>query len=121
MRRVLLGMLAGGVVVALIPVVVIGPYVRDDLVLDGIVRAVALDWRDFGEDKARSRLEYELDHRGIGLHVRDDDCELRTGPEGDRHVTCEWTVQLSVPGLDAPLPLSFASEGTVTAAGDLLP
>ena len=121
LRRVGLGMVAGVGVAAAIPAIVVGPYVRDDFVLDGIVRAVALDWRAFGEDKARARLEYELDHRGIGLQVRDEDCRLVAEDDGTRRVRCGWTVVLDVPVADTRVPMTFASEAAVTPSGDLLP
>lgn len=106
----LLGMLAallGGPLV---------PYVIDDVRLDGIVRAVALDWRDFGEDEARERLQFELDAQGIDGAVRDESCELEM-VEGGREVRCAWTVQAQV--IWGTQVLSFRSTARMDADGDL--
>jgi hypothetical protein len=119
-RRVLLGMLAGVVVVAVVPLVVAYPYLRDDYVLEGVVRAVALDWRDFGRDKAQARLEYELDHRGIGMWVGDDDCVLLE-EDGVRRVTCAWRAEVRVPLAEAILPLAFRSSAGIDGTGALVP
>ncbi len=111
-----------GLILVLGPITVMaGPFVRDDWLLDRIVRAVALDWRDFGRDRARARLEYELDHNGIGLHVRDDDCTLVEEPSGVRRVTCAWEVRFVVPASGMGWPLSFGSEASIGTDGDLLP
>lgn len=99
-------------------IALVGPWVRDDVVLDSVVQAVALDWRDFGRDAAIARLQYELDHRQIGLQVEDDDCALDEGPEG-REVRCRWGVALAVPGTDAHVPLRFDSRALITPEGDL--
>ena len=119
-RRILLGMLAGVLVAVLIPVAWVFPYFRDDYVLDGVVRAVALDWRDFGREKAQARLEYELDARGVGLWVGDDDCRLETGQGADR-VLCEWGVELQVPIAEVALPLAFRSVASIDGEGRLVP
>lgn len=117
-RRALLGMLAGTALAVALPAGWLYPYLRDDRSLDLIVRVVALDWRDFGESRARSRLEYELDHAGIGGWVKDDDCRFEREAE-DRIVRCGWGVELPVPWLDVVLPLSFASEARIDSEGDL--
>ena len=67
-------------VVALVAIAagaVVYPWVRDDMLLDRVVQAVALDWRDFGPDAARTRLQYELDHNRIGMQVADEDCAIK--------------------------------------------
>jgi len=92
------------------------PYVRDDLVLDRVVLAVALDWRDFGRDKARARLEYELDHQGIGLQVTDEDCAL-VEEERVRRVECAWTADVRVPLLEISVPLNFRSVAELSPDG----
>ena len=114
--------IAGGVAVALVAVVIavlVGPSIRDDLALDRIVLAVALDWRDFGRDKAVERLQYELDHQGIGSQVGDDDCTLDELEGGERRVACAWTTEIRVPGSDAVIPLGFRSEARVDEDGEL--
>ena len=65
--------------------ILVGPYLLDDWRLDHIVRAVALDWRDFGMEKAKERLQFELDRQGIGEQIGDDTClfvELQIGRVG---------------------------------------
>ncbi len=95
----------------------IGPYALDDQQLDAIVMAVALDWRDFGQKQADQRLQYELD-RQVGLQVGDDACGL-TEDDAGRHVRCAWSVRVPLPGAARVIPLSFASEATITPDGDL--
>ena len=107
---------------ALTPVVatgaVLSPYVKDDLVLDRVVRTVALDWRDFGKDTAKTRLEYELDRQGIGMQVTDDDCTL-TEDGVNKVVQCRWQAAFVVPGVIEPMVLPFASRATIAENGDL--
>lgn len=95
----------------------IGPYVVEDQRLDAIVMAVALDWRDFGLEKGRARLQVELD-RQIGAQVGDDDCQMVEDAEG-KHVTCAWGVHVPLPGLERVVPLSFRSAATIDPTGDL--
>jgi hypothetical protein len=106
------------VLLAIGVVALVFPYVRDDLVLDRVVRAVALDWRDYGEDRARGRLEYELDNRGIGLQVADNDCALKR-QEADKVVRCAWSVEVEVPFLPWSVPLAFRSIATLGPTGDI--
>lgn len=96
----------------------VGPYVYDDWKLDRTVRAVALDWRDFGEEKARTRLQYELDLRGIGLQIGDSNCTFAESPAG-RRVTCVWGVALELPLSNLTVPLHFESDALITPSGDL--
>ena len=95
----------------------IGPYTLDDQQLDAIVMAVALDWRDFGLERAEERLQYELD-RQVGLQVGDDACKLSEDDVG-KHVSCAWSVRVPLPGAARVIPLYFASAATITADGDL--
>lgn len=113
-----IGLLVGAVAAVGLPLAIVGPYVRDDLRLDRVVRAVALDWRDFGEVRARERLEYELDHQGIGPWVDDADCAL--SEEGARRaVRCAWGVALPIPFTELVVPVTFSSDATIDAAGEL--
>jgi hypothetical protein len=96
---------------------VLFPYYRDDRALDTVVRVVALDWRDFGEPAARTRLEYELDHRGIGMWVEDRDCALSDGDV--REVRCDWSIDVPVPGTRWSVPLAFSSRADLLPDGDV--
>ena len=96
----------------------IGWLLRDDYMLDGITVAVALDWRDFGMDKAKQRLQYELDRAGLDA-VRDEACKLDETKDGLRKVSCAWTMDLALPLWPHPIPLSFASEASVDRNGVL--
>ena len=97
---------------------VLFPYVMDDIVLDRAVRAVALDWRDFGRSRAEQRLAYELDHQGIGLQVGDRDCTFDE-QGGDRIVACTWSASFRISGMDRDLTLPFRSRAVMTPSGDL--
>lgn len=118
--RIGLAVLAGLTLVGAVVVTsALYPWVRDDVLLDRAVQAVALDWRDFGEDAALARLQYELDHQGIGMQVADHDCALSEAPDGTREVRCAWAVAVTVPGTEATYPLHFDSRAVVTPDGDL--
>lgn len=119
LRRAALGMGFGSAIAVAAGAIWLYPYYRDDRSLDRIVRVVALDWRDFGEVRARARLEYELDRAGIGMWVRDEDCALSVSPTGDRVVGCAWTADVALPGTSLTLPLSFASNAAIDARGEL--
>ncbi|MCB9669333.1 MAG: hypothetical protein H6734_07675 [Alphaproteobacteria bacterium] len=92
------------------------PYVRDDFRIDGIVRVVALDWRDFGRARADERLRFEFADQHIGRHTSPADCALEAVGEA-RTVRCAWTVMLKVAGRD--VPLAFDSTATIDPHGDL--
>ncbi len=97
--------------------VLVGPFLRDDRRLDHVVRAVALDWRDFGRDAAVTRLQYELDRQRIGAQVTDDHCALTTLEHGAREVRCAWVAEVRAFG--RVVPLTFESLAHLTAEGDL--
>jgi hypothetical protein len=99
--------------------VVVLPFVRDDMALDQIVVAVILDWRDFGLPRATERLQYELDYRKIGMHVGDEHCVLEETASGVRRVQCDWTVDLAIPGSASRIPLRFGSKVEMDPSGEL--
>lgn len=117
-RRVGVAAVVLGVVIVVGALALLGPYVMDDLALDRAVRASALDWRDFGLDTARTRLQYELDRQHIGLQVSDDDCAF-TESEGVREVRCAWRVEAAVPAVGWKIPLGFESRARILPDGDL--
>lgn len=96
----------------------VAPFLVDDARLDGIVRAVALDWRDFGEAEARERLAFELDSQAIWQGVGDDHCRLESAESGARRIHCAWDVE--VQAWWGVFPMSFESEARMNPAGDLL-
>jgi len=104
-------------VVALWPLRTLVPMLRDDRRLDGIVVAVALDWRDFGLERAVQRLQFELDRADIGPWVQETDCGLRDADDGVREVRCAWEVVIDHELLGVRLPVSFESLAQVDASG----
>ena len=96
-----------------------GPYIQDDRALDRVVRAVALDWRDFGLETAQTRLQHELDRQRIGLQVSDDDCAFEVWEGGTRVVRCAWEVEVQLPLVARRIPMSFQSEARMEPDGDL--
>ncbi len=116
-RTVLTVLALGVLALALGTAAVLYPYVRDDLVMDRIVRAVALEWRDFGRARAQDKLEYELAAAEVGPAVDPDACRLDDSRER-RRVRCEWGVRIAFPGT-AGLPLSFGSEAEIDPSGDI--
>ena len=92
------------------------PLFRDDYQLDQAVLAVALDWRDFGLERARERLSLEFADRSIH-QARPADCRFDDGDDV-RTVLCTWGVEIALPG-ESTLPLSFLSSATIDRDGDL--
>lgn len=124
MRRLLAGLVALLGIASLATVVgggvLLYPYVRDDMRLDWIVRAVALDWRDFGFERAAQRLEIELTDQAIGTHVGRDACGFRREDDGTRIVRCRWGIVVNAPG-GFDFPIDFESVAIVDPGGDLRP
>ncbi|MFT6146373.1 MAG: hypothetical protein ACJAZO_003165 [Myxococcota bacterium] len=113
-----------GGVVAVIAMAALGAFVAlfapvflDDRALDRIVAVVALDWRDFGREKAHERLLLELDKNGIGPWVGDSDCQLLTESEL-RIVSCSWETVVHIPLVDERVPLWFESSAAMDDAGE---
>ena len=119
-RRVVLATILLLLAALVSALVVVLPFVRDDMALDQIVVAVALDWRDFGLPTAEKRLQYELDYRKIGGQVGDEHCVLEETPSGTRRVHCDWTVEIAIPGVERRVPLRFGSRVEMKASGELL-
>ena len=90
------------------------PLVRDDRALDWTVRAVALDMRDFGPEKARERLAFEIASQGLDRRVRSEDCVVEP-----KRVACVWGVVVEVPWLARRVPLRFESEAELGEDGGL--
>jgi hypothetical protein len=125
MRRLFRWFTRLAILAALLPVILavcaaglFAPYFLDDQRLDTAVMAVALDWRDFGLDAAHERMQYELDHRHIGLWVTDDDCVLTETTAG-KQVVCHWGVDVAIPFTEEHAPLAFQSVATIAPDGDL--
>ena len=118
-RRWILVVLAGALAAPLVVLAaLVGPFVIDDWRLDRTVRAVALDWRDHGREQAEQRLMHEIDAQSIGSQVGDDDCRLID--EGAvRLVRCSWTGVVRVPMTELARRMSFSSEASIQASGDL--
>lgn len=102
----------------------VAPFVLDDLRVDRAVRVAALDWRDWGDRAGEERLQYELDHQRVGLHLGDDDCTLeRLEGVEDAHrlsIACHWSVAVAVPATSYQVPLAFSSNVVVLEDGSLL-
>ena len=96
----------------------LAPLLAADYALDGIVRAVALDVRDFGVDKGRERLSYELAAQGLEGRVGPEQCRVEQQSDGIE-VACAWEVVLEVPLVERRVPLPFRSEARVSSSGDL--
>ena len=118
LRQVGLGALVTAVALVVGAAIPFGALVRDDYVLDHVVRAVALDVRDFGVDKGQERLRFELAAQGLEDHVRPEDCSIEQG-EGGIDVRCAWEVVLDVAVVRRRVPIRFASVAHVTPSGDL--
>ncbi len=109
------------VAVAALPMSRVLPLVFDDIALDRVVVAVALDWRDFGYQNARTRLQYELDHWEVGAQVTDEHCRLSVEPDSDlRTVRCDWKVKLVLPIAKREFDLAFDSYAAVDVDGKLV-
>ena len=117
LKQVAIVFVAAGALAIAVCLFAVWPFLADDLALDRLVRVVALDWRDFGEDKARERLQYELDHQEIGMQIGDGDCLLEE--EGARRVRCDWKAVVRVPIAEVQIPLAFSSRATIGDDGDI--
>ena len=93
--------------------------IRDDWVLDGEVLGIAMDWRDFGEQKAQERLDWALSKRNLQHSIRNTDCVFETGASGERTVKCLWTTEVVWPVLEWKLPMTFGSAAAIDVDGDL--
>jgi len=93
------------------------PLFRADQALDGLVRAVALDWRDFGRQRAEERLQLEMASQHLDAYLRVDDCRLEEGEA--KVVHCAWGTSLRVPVVHRRIPLRFESHAEIDASGDL--
>ncbi len=118
LRRIGLGLGIALLAWAAIPAWQLGRFVIDDQALDHVVVAVALDWRDFGEDKARDRLGWELDHRALSSRLPEGACGMVSEVEAGRSVACSWSVEVELPGLGR-WPLAFGSVARIDAQGVL--
>ena len=93
--------------------------IRDDWVLDGELMAVALDWRDFGDDKAEQRLDWVLSHRHLQQSVNKEDCEFIRDEQTKKVVSCRWQTEVVWPIVSWTLPLEFQSEAAIDPQGEL--
>ena len=93
--------------------------IRDDWVLDGELMAVALDWRDFGEDKAEQRLEWLLSHRHLQQSVNKEDCEFSRDEQTKKVVSCRWETEVVWPIVGWTLPMEFQSQAAIDPQGEL--
>jgi len=114
---------AAGGVVAVVAILVgaavpLAPLFRADMALDDLVRAVALDWRDFGQQRAEERLQLEMSQQGLERFVSVDDCVFEP-TEAGRVVRCAWGTSLLVPVVRRRIPLRFASRALIAPDGDL--
>ena len=92
---------------------------RDDWVLDGEVQAVAMDWRDFGPEKASERLEWALTHRDLGASVRTEDCKFEHAEDASQVVRCNWKTDVVWPVVGWMAPLEFQSVAAINHNGEL--
>jgi hypothetical protein len=118
-KRVKLVACVVGLAVLGVPLITVFPYYADDWKLDRIVKMVALDWRDFGYEKAQVRLDYELDKAEISMYVSDNTCKMTVIDGQKRLVKCDWAVVLTLPFTHREVPLVFASEAVVDIQGNL--
>ena len=120
LKRLALAAAIATLLVAVALAFILGPYFQDDLALDQIVEAVVLDWRDFGRDKAVERLQHELDRQEIGMHVQDESCAFEED-ETTRHVRCEWSTRIEIPGTGFTIPLNFESQASTAIGSNAAP
>lgn len=120
LRYGLIGLMLALVSVLVVPAARIAPLYWDDWTLDRIVIAVALDWRDFGLDRAHRRLQFELDQQGVGPQVDEQDCVLAMDADRARRVHCAWEVLVLLPWGETPVRLAFDSTARIDPHGVLL-
>lgn len=117
-RVALAGGVAAAVALSLGAAVPLVPLLRADYALDQAVRAVALDWRDFGRQRAEERLRLEVAAAPLVGRVRPEDCVF--DESAGRRVACGWGVVLRVPVVERQVHLDFGSEAELGPEGGLL-
>jgi hypothetical protein len=118
LRQALLGAVVMAVALCIGLAIPLAPLWIDDWKLDGVVRAVALDVRDFGEEKGWDRLRFELAAQGLEARLPEEQCSVGVA-DGAVTVACAWEVVIDVPVVQRRIPLRFRSVGFVDAGGDL--
>ena len=114
---VALGMVVGTMFVAFgMPFV---SPILTDWRLDSELLGVVMDWRDFGEEKARQRLGFELERQGLSSHVGYEDCSFSVDEQGRNVVYCSWAVDVTLPFIQSRVPLAFSSTAMVSESGDV--
>ena len=101
------------------------PLWRDATAVQTLLLAVAADWRDFGEARARERLMYELDARGVGPQLTEGACVFQPSGAGPRppqtpeawEVRCAWEVGVVLPWVDRTWTLSFVRGARISPEG----
>ena len=116
--------LLGGVLAAMLlaTVLFVSPFVqpvRHDWNLDGEVLGVAMDWRDFDVDKAKERLDFEIQRQGMVPWVSKDDCQFVVENKSDRVVRCRWDVDVLIPVVGARVPMQFESQAVIRSDGEI--
>jgi len=96
----------------------VSPFVTDWR-LDSEVIGVAMDWRDFGEEKAKQRLAFELERQRLSSHVVYEDCTFSIEPQKGYVLSCLWDVVVVLPIVESKVPLSFTSVAIVSNDGDV--
>ncbi|MGC6492604.1 MAG: hypothetical protein ACON5B_07140 [Myxococcota bacterium] len=110
-----------GVILAMVgpPTLGVVELVREDIRLDQIVIAAALDWRDFGHENAVNRLMADMDASDLKA-ISDTDCRWVDDTPGIYEIRCAWAHELKVALVERTFELSFSSQARVSHAG-LLP
>lgn len=96
----------------------VSPFLAD-WKLDSELLGVVMDWRDFGEEKARQRLGFELERQKLSSHVAFGDCSFSVDEQRNKVVYCSWTVDVVLPLIESRVPLAFSSTAMVSENGDV--
>ena len=116
--------IGGGLTVSVLTLAILllwpfaGPL-RADWTLDGDLMAVVMDWRDFGRNKAETRLGWVLRQRGLERYLTTDACVFNGTDQGVKSITCAWFTTVDVP-LYGPVDLHLQSYARVDESGEVV-
>lgn len=97
-------------------VAVITPHYWIKYKMDEIVQVSLLEWRDRSQAKAQERLLHELDKQEIPTYIIPKDCNIYE-EKGERHVRCEWAVNVVFPVINQVQHLEFGAHKYLDAKG----
>ncbi|MCB9743028.1 MAG: hypothetical protein H6741_02805 [Alphaproteobacteria bacterium] len=102
----------GGLGAAIGSVYLFAPHYYAEWKMNDVVQVTLLEWADKNKKKAEERFLRELDKREIPTYVIRDDCEFYES-EGEKHIDCQWAVEVKIPLVNHWQHLEFSAHQSV--------